>query len=102
MEIPAIMGTKGGGLEMLEIGPCKDNYTMGFQIGQKFSKKIRRRLSTDLILQKQLVPFAYTLNGHHLIQALSDNNKKKFPHYWDELRGTAQGSGVPFLEVKIV
>ncbi|KAF9685889.1 hypothetical protein SADUNF_Sadunf03G0101500 [Salix dunnii] len=89
-------------LEMFEIGPCDNPYHMGFLTGQRFSDKIRSRLSTDLILQNQLLPFAKTPESQALIKALTINNQKKFPKYWDELLGTAEGSGVPVLHVLII
>lgn len=89
-------------LEIFEVGPCEDAYTMGFLIGQRFSNKIRSRLARDLILQDQLLPFAQTLESQPLIQSLTDNHRTKFPRYWDELVGTAEGSGVPVLDVMII
>ncbi|EEF51285.1 uncharacterized protein LOC8287709 isoform X2 [Ricinus communis] len=89
-------------LEMFEVGPVKDAYQMGFLIGQRFSKEIRSRLSTDLILQNQLLPFAQKSESQSLINALIDNNREKFPRYWDELLGTADGSGVSILDVILI
>ncbi|CAN1254214.1 hypothetical protein LINPERPRIM_LOCUS8571 [Linum perenne] len=90
------------GLELFEVGPCEDGYQMGLLIGKRFGNMIRSRLSTDLILQNQLLPFAQTPQGQHLITTLSENNKNKFPRYWDELLGTAAGSGVPVLDVILI
>lgn len=92
---------KGKNLEIFEVGPCENAYQMGFMIGQWFSKMIKSRLATDLILQNQLLPFAQTPKSQPLLQSLAITNKKKFPEYWDELLGTADGSGSPFLEVKV-
>jgi hypothetical protein len=92
---------EGKVLEMFEVGPCRDAYQMGLLIGQRFSNLIRSRLAKDLILQEQLLPFAQTPQAQPLIKALTDNNQKKFPRYWDELLGTAEGSGVPVLHVII-
>ncbi|XP_022640024.1 uncharacterized protein LOC106767290 isoform X1 [Vigna radiata var. radiata] len=87
-------------LEMFEVGPCKDAYEMGLLIGQRFSKLIRSRVATDLILQNHLRPFAlgHTPHSESLLKALFHANKTKFPTYWDELLGTAAGSGVPLLD----
>lgn len=90
---------EGKVLEMFEVGPCGDAYHMGLLIGQRFSNHIKSRLARDLILQDQLRPFAQTPQAHPLLKALTDNNKKKFPRYWDELLGTAEGSGAPVLDV---
>lgn len=88
-------------VEIFEVGPCENSYQLGFLIGQRFSKLIRSRLATDLILQNQLLPFAQSPVSRPLIHSLSETNRKAFPGYWDELRGTSDGSGVPFLEVKL-
>ncbi|XP_014507632.1 uncharacterized protein LOC106767290 isoform X2 [Vigna radiata var. radiata] len=91
-------------LEMFEVGPCKDAYEMGLLIGQRFSKLIRSRVATDLILQNHLRPFAlgHTPHSESLLKALFHANKTKFPTYWDELLGTAAGSGVPLLDILLI
>lgn len=94
-----LLNIEGEMSEMFDVGPCDDAYHLGFFIGQRFSNEIRSRLSKDLILQNQLRPFAETPQAKPLIKALSENNRKKFPRYWDELLGTAEGSGVPVLDV---
>ncbi|XP_022881302.1 uncharacterized protein LOC111398572 isoform X1 [Olea europaea var. sylvestris] len=93
---------KGKNLEIFEVGPCENAYQMGFMIGQRFSKMIKSRLATDLILQNQLLPFAQTPKSQPILQSLAITNKKKFPEYWDELLGTADGSGSPFLEIMLL
>ncbi|KAL0371882.1 UNVERIFIED_CONTAM: hypothetical protein Scaly_0869800 [Sesamum calycinum] len=70
------------GLEMLEIGPCKDSYEMGFLIGQRFSRQINSRLAKDLILRNQLLPFAHSPHSHSLLKSLSENNMRRYPNYW--------------------
>ncbi|KAJ7944999.1 Acyl-coenzyme A:6-aminopenicillanic-acid-acyltransferase [Quillaja saponaria] len=89
-------------LEMFEVGPCEDAYQMGFLIGQRFCDQIRSRLATDLIHQNQLLPFAQTPQSEPLLKALRENNQTKFPKYWDELLGTAAGSGVPVLDILLI
>jgi len=92
-------GMERGKLEMFEVGPCKDSYERGFLIGQRFSQRIKNRVAADTILQNQLRPFAQTPQSESLLKALFHNNQTKFPMYWDELLGTAAGSGVPLLDV---
>ncbi|KNA16067.1 hypothetical protein SOVF_092540 [Spinacia oleracea] len=89
-------------MELFEVGPCKSSYEMGYLIGERFSSLINSRLATDLILQTQLRPFAKTHLAKPLIDALTDNNRNKFPHYWDELIGIAEGSGVPVLDIILI
>ncbi|XP_021275556.1 uncharacterized protein LOC110410251 [Herrania umbratica] len=93
---------EGKVLEMFEVGPCEDDYRLGFLIGQRFCSQIRSRLAGDLILQNQLLPFARTTQAKPLIKALSETNQKKFPRYWAELLGTAEGSGVPVLDIILI
>ncbi|XWS61680.1 hypothetical protein CRYUN_Cryun07bG0146700 [Craigia yunnanensis] len=93
---------EGKMLEMFEVGPCEDDYQLGFLIGQRFCNQIRSRLAGDLILQNQLLPFARTPRAQPLIKALSETNQKKFPRYWAELLGTAEGSGVPVLDIILI
>lgn len=82
---------------MFEVGPCESAYKMGFLIGERFSDTIKGRLDTDLVLRDQLLPFAQSPQSQPLIEALCNNNKTRFPTYWDELVGIAAGSGVPIL-----
>ncbi|KAE9614094.1 hypothetical protein Lal_00016511 [Lupinus albus] len=89
-------------LEIFEVGPCKDAYEMGFLIGQRFSQKIKSRVENDLILQNQLRPFAQKADSESLLKPLFHNNQRKFPRYWDELLGTAAGSGVPLLDILLM
>lgn len=89
-------------LEVFEVGPCRDAYQMGLLIGQRFANRIRSRLATDLILQQQLLPFAQTPESHSIIKTLTETNQRKFPRYWDELLGTAEGSGMPVLDVPVL
>ncbi|XP_057810172.1 uncharacterized protein LOC131024676 [Salvia miltiorrhiza] len=89
-------------LEMFEVGPCKDGFEMGFLIGERFSSMIKSRLENDVILQKQMLPFAESPHSNPLLTSLSQTNKKKYPIYWDELKGTAQGSGAPFLHIMLL
>ncbi|CAL0312607.1 unnamed protein product [Lupinus luteus] len=89
-------------LEIFEVGPCKDSYEMGFLIGRRFSQKIRSRVQNDLIIQNQLRPFAQKADSQSLLKALFHNNQSKFPRYWDELLGTAAGSGVPVLDILLM
>ncbi|XP_042503689.1 uncharacterized protein LOC122080879 [Macadamia integrifolia] len=89
-------------LEMFEVGPCEDAYQMGFLIGWRFSNLIKSRLATDLIFRHQLLPYAHSPQSQPLIRSLSHTNKSKFPRYWDELLGTADGSGVPLLHILLL
>ncbi|KAI4315495.1 hypothetical protein L6164_028295 [Bauhinia variegata] len=89
-------------LEMFEVGPCRDSYQFGFSIGQRFSQLIRSRIAGDLILQNELLPFAQIPQSHPLLESLFDSSRSKYPTYWNELLGTAAGSGVPVLHILLI
>ncbi|XP_071702319.1 uncharacterized protein [Rutidosis leptorrhynchoides] len=88
--------------EIYETGSFEDSYQMGCSIGNHFSTLIKSRLSTDSIFNNQLLPFAQTTQAQSLINSLTHNNSTKFPDHWNELRGIAHGSGVPFLHIMIL
>ncbi|KAI3501369.1 hypothetical protein L1887_29235 [Cichorium endivia] len=89
-------------LGIYEFGPCEDSYQIGFSIGNHFSNLIRSRLSTDSIFNHQLLSFSQTPQAQTLLSSLSHNNSTKFPNYWNEMRGIANGSGVPFLHIMLL
>ncbi|XP_030454126.2 uncharacterized protein LOC115675546 isoform X2 [Syzygium oleosum] len=89
-------------LEMFEVGPCETPRQLGFLIGRRFSGLIQSRLSRDLIHQNQLLPWARAPESRPLLEALCENNRSKFPRYWEELVGTAEGGGVPVLDIVLI
>ncbi|KAM0059841.1 putative peptidase C45 [Helianthus debilis subsp. tardiflorus] len=89
-------------LEIYEVGPCEDPYQIGYSIGNHFSNLIQSRVLTDSIFNNQLLPFAQSPQACSLLQSLSENNETKFPDYWNEMRGIAHGSGVPFLHIMLL
>ncbi|XP_068666595.1 uncharacterized protein [Aristolochia californica] len=89
--------------EVFQVGPCDEGYQLGFLIGQRFSNLIKSRVATDLILQQKLLPFA--LSGSHaqaIIEALSAANRDRYPTFWDELIGLAEGSGAALLDILLL
>ncbi|KAF3792805.1 hypothetical protein EJ110_NYTH10757 [Nymphaea thermarum] len=94
--------SRGGGseaeLQTLEVSNCR-GYELGFSIGKRFSGLIKSRVAKDQLLQTQLRPFADTPQGHSLVEALSASNRNRYPTYWDELLGTAEGSGASLLDI---
>ncbi|CAM6102275.1 unnamed protein product [Calypogeia fissa] len=88
-------------LPKIRLQSC-NSYDMGFWIGARFEMMIRNRIAKDPYLSSALLPFATSEPGERLIQNLSARNRECYPEYWDELRGVAEGSGVPFLEVLLL
>ncbi|KAM0880780.1 hypothetical protein ACQ4PT_033342 [Festuca glaucescens] len=91
-----------GELQVFDAGRCADGYQLGLAVGQRFGETIRSRMRGDLFLHEQLLPFASTAAGKPLLAALQASNRERYPRYWDELVGTADGSGVPLLHIILV
>ncbi|KAL6850113.1 hypothetical protein ACP4OV_020740 [Aristida adscensionis] len=96
------MGGAGGELDVFDAGRCADGYALGLAVGRRFGGAIRSRMRRDLVLREQLLPFASTAAARPLLAALQAANRERYPRYWDELVGTADGSGVPLLHVILV
>ncbi|KAL6627176.1 hypothetical protein ACP70R_030902 [Stipagrostis hirtigluma subsp. patula] len=91
-----------GDLAVFDAGRCADGYALGLAVGRRFGDAIRSRMRRDLVLREQLLPFASTAPARPLLAALQAANRERYPRYWDELVGTADGSGVPLLHVILV
>jgi hypothetical protein len=91
-----------GELGVFDAGRCADGYALGLAVGRRFSDVIRSRVRQDLVLREQLLPFASSAEAAPLLAALQAANRERYPRYWDELVGTADGSGVPLLHVILV
>uniref|UniRef100_A0A804L0L3 Peptidase C45 hydrolase domain-containing protein n=1 Tax=Musa acuminata subsp. malaccensis TaxID=214687 RepID=A0A804L0L3_MUSAM len=91
--------SKAAALELFDVGPCEEPFRLGYLVGRKFSSMIQSRAAADLVLQRQLLPFARTPQAEPLIQAICSANRQRFPAHWEELLGTAEGSGVPVLHI---
>jgi hypothetical protein len=89
-----------GELDVFDAGRCADGYALGLAVGRRFADAIGSRMRRDLVLREQLLPFASTAEARPLLAALQAANSERYPRYWDELVGTADGSGVPLLHVR--
>ncbi|KAF0917048.1 hypothetical protein E2562_016347 [Oryza meyeriana var. granulata] len=98
----AVVDARGGELDVFDAGRCGGWYALGLAVGRRFGEAIRSRMSGDVVLQQQLLPFESTAQGRPLVAALRDANRARYPRYWDEMVGTADGSGVPLLHIILV
>ncbi|CAO2161617.1 unnamed protein product [Urochloa humidicola] len=96
------MGCVGGELGVFDAGRCGGGYALGLAVGRRFAGAIQSRMRQDLVLREQLLPFASTAPARPLLAALQAANAQRYPRYWDELLGTAHGSGVPLLHIILV
>ncbi|WVZ72877.1 hypothetical protein U9M48_021268 [Paspalum notatum var. saurae] len=93
------MGGAVGELDSFDAGRCAGGYALGLAVGRRFAGVIRSRARQDLVLRDQLLPFASTAQAQPLLAALQSANRERYPRHWDELVGTADGSGVPLLHL---
>ncbi|KAJ1298277.1 hypothetical protein BS78_01G441200 [Paspalum vaginatum] len=93
------MGTVVGELDSFDAGRCAGGYALGLAVGRRFADVIRSRTRQDVVLRDQLMPFASTAQSQPLLAALQSANRERYPRHWDELVGTADGSGVPLLHL---
>uniref|UniRef100_A0A7I4EMF7 Peptidase C45 hydrolase domain-containing protein n=1 Tax=Physcomitrium patens TaxID=3218 RepID=A0A7I4EMF7_PHYPA len=87
--------------------PClhvktRRGYELGHAIGKWFRGLIHSRFASDPALHSELLPFAATEDGEKLVAALTSANREQFPVYFEELRGTADGAEVPFIQVFLI
>ena len=75
------------------------HFEVGFAIGKRFAEQIHRLLDNYLFLQKQVLPYHRTPEGQARYQGLLDLNRARYPDYFAELEGLAQGAGRPFEEL---
>ncbi|CAI5511815.1 unnamed protein product [Closterium sp. Naga37s-1] len=87
-------------LEWLEVSGSP--FERGCAIGVRFGDKIRDRVAKAPFLHDDMIPFARTGEGAWLLEMFSESNKALYPEYWEELRGMATGSRVPFDELLLL
>ncbi|GBG92460.1 hypothetical protein CBR_g55541 [Chara braunii] len=96
VELKWIHSMGGEGISIPTVHVSGTSYEMGFQIGFATRAMIAERLSADPSLHKYLLPFAQTKQGRSIIDRFSMVNRERYPRYWDEMQGIADGSGVSF------
>ncbi|CAI5933416.1 unnamed protein product [Closterium sp. NIES-65] len=87
-------------LERLEVAGSP--FERGCAIGAHFGDKIRDRVAKAPFLHDDMIPFARTGDGAALLNAFAESNRAQYPEYWEELRGMAAGSTVPFHQLLLL
>jgi len=75
---------------------------VGFAIGQRFAEQIHRSLDTYPFLQERILPYHRTPEGQARYRHLLELHQIRYPDYFAELEGIAQGSGRPFKDLFLV
>eukprot|EP00897_Mesotaenium_endlicherianum_P010318 jgi/Mesen1/9314/ME000060S08752 len=89
-------------VDIPEIHVFGSSYNMGLSIGTTFKDMIKGRLAKDRLLHDSLLPYYASSEGRLLVDQLITNNREKYSSYYEELKGTADGSGVPFEQLVLV
>ena len=75
---------------------------VGFAIGQRFAAQIHRSLDAYRFLQEQVLPYHRTPEGQARYQQLLELHQIRYPDYFAELEGIAQGSRRSFEDLLLV
>ncbi|XP_013395064.1 uncharacterized protein LOC106175651 [Lingula anatina] len=75
------------------------HYDVGYRIGQLTQDLVQECVTQNATLQQKLLPFYNTQDGHRVVQNFLNTTKAVFPQYIDELKGTADGAKVSFIEL---
>ena len=75
---------------------------VGFAIGQRFAEQIHRSLDTYRFLQERILPYHRTPEGQARYRQLLELHQIRYPGYFAELEGIAQGAGRPFEDLFLV
>jgi len=84
-------------IEQLEAGGS--HREVGFAIGQRFAEHIHRSLDAYHVLQERIRPYYRTPEGQVGYQQLLELHQSRYPDYFAELEGIAQGSEQPFEDL---
>jgi predicted choloylglycine hydrolase len=78
------------------------HHEVGFAIGQKFTEQIHHSLDTYLFFQEQILPYHRTPEGQARYRQLLELHRMRYPDYFAELEGIAQGAGRLFEDLFLV
>ncbi|RME99018.1 MAG: hypothetical protein D6768_15990 [Chloroflexi bacterium] len=72
------------------------HFEVGLAIGRRFAAQIRQLFSTYVFFRQELLPYHQTEAGQARYHQFLQINQTRYPNYVAELRGMAQGAGLPF------
>ncbi|KAK7508184.1 hypothetical protein BaRGS_00000423 [Batillaria attramentaria] len=74
-------------------------YDVGYNVGLNFSQRIQLFFAESDNIQQKLLPFYHTRVGRDYYEESLRIMEQCFPHYVREVRGIADGAGLPFEHV---
>lgn len=78
------------------------HYTCAHTLGVLTGEAIRHRINNDLANLSKLFAFAQTDCGLRLHEDFIKTIQLFYPWYWDEIRGLADGSGIPLMQIIVL
>ena len=78
------------------------HYDFGLQLGRAAKELIGAELDANPFLQQTALPYIATAKGKALLDRFIAVNNASYPHYFDEIRGMAEGSQRPLLHLVIM
>ncbi|CAF1119911.1 unnamed protein product [Adineta steineri] len=78
------------------------HYECAHTIGELTRESIRHRIADDLPYLTPLFAFVQTEYGQKLHRDFLETTRSLYPWYWDELRGLADGSAIPFEQLLVL
>eukprot|EP01116_Phalansterium_solitarium_P005944 TRINITY_DN1826_c0_g1_i2.p1 TRINITY_DN1826_c0_g1~~TRINITY_DN1826_c0_g1_i2.p1 ORF type:complete len:389 (+),score=138.14 TRINITY_DN1826_c0_g1_i2:732-1898(+) len=78
------------------------HYGVGLAVGKAFGDRISNFVEAYSGLNDIILPYYNTTAGRKAIDSLIAANAKPFQRYMDEIRGMADGAGVPLLKLMLL
>ncbi len=78
------------------------HHEIGFAIGKRFAEQIHRSLDAYRFLQERILPYHRTSEGQARYRRLLELHRIRYPDYFSELEGIAQGSERPYEDLFLV
>ncbi|MHC4432007.1 MAG: C45 family autoproteolytic acyltransferase/hydrolase [Planctomycetota bacterium] len=94
------MSISTNAIEQVQIGGS--HFEIGLATGKRFAAQIQRAFDMYPFLQQQILPYQRTPEGQARYRELLDLNRTRYPSYFAELEGMAEGAGHSFEELFLV
>ena len=78
------------------------HYECGRMMGHRTRDAIRERIHGDYACLSPLFDFVATNEGRQLHAEFVEITRSRFPWYWDEIRGLAEGAQVPLAQILVL
>jgi predicted choloylglycine hydrolase len=94
------MSISTNAIEQFQIGGS--HFEIGLATGKRFVAQIQGALDTYPFLQQQILPYHHSPEGQARYRELANLNRTRYPHYFAELEGIAEGADYAFEELFLI